>query len=115
MPDREQVKKSFKLRFFPHGILLILILSVIFLSVMAFINPAAQDVTPTPSPFSTTSAADVQENATQSFEGAGTDEPVAPPSPEEVGSTDSIIIWSTVLILILIIGTLRETILHKDQ
>jgi hypothetical protein len=33
--------------------------------------------------------------------------------PEEIGHTDGIIFWSTVLMLIVLIGTLRETILRK--
>lgn len=33
--------------------------------------------------------------------------------PEEIGHTDSIILWSTVLLLIVVIGTLREAILRK--
>ncbi len=38
-----------------------------------------------------------------------------PPVPEEIGYTDGIIIWSTVLILILLVGTLRETIVRKSR
>lgn len=34
-------------------------------------------------------------------------------NPEEIGHTDSIILWSTVLLLIVVIGTLREAILRK--
>ena len=33
---------------------------------------------------------------------------------EEIGHTDGIIFWSTVLLLILLIGTIRETILRKN-
>lgn len=33
--------------------------------------------------------------------------------PDEIGHTDSIILWSTVLLLIVVIATLRETILRK--
>lgn len=35
--------------------------------------------------------------------------------PEEIGHTDGIIFWSTVLVLITIIGTLREAILRKNN
>lgn len=33
--------------------------------------------------------------------------------PEEIGHTDGIIFWSTVLLLIVVLGTLREIILRK--
>jgi hypothetical protein len=33
--------------------------------------------------------------------------------PEEIGHTDGIIFWSTLLMLIVVIATLRETILRK--
>lgn len=35
--------------------------------------------------------------------------------PEEIGHTGNIIFWSTVLLLILLVGTFRETILRKKQ
>lgn len=33
--------------------------------------------------------------------------------PDEIGHTDGIILWSTVLLLIVVFATLRETILRK--
>lgn len=38
-----------------------------------------------------------------------------PPTPEEIGYTDGIILWATVLVIILIIGTLRETLRRKGE
>jgi len=35
--------------------------------------------------------------------------------PDEIGHTDGIILWGTVLMLILLLGTLRETILRKKK
>jgi hypothetical protein len=35
--------------------------------------------------------------------------------PEEIGHTDNIIFWSSVLLLILLVGTFRETILRKKK
>jgi hypothetical protein len=35
--------------------------------------------------------------------------------PEEIGHTEGIIFWSTVLLIIVIVGTLRETILRKKS
>ena len=34
-------------------------------------------------------------------------------NPEEIGHTDGIIFWSTMLLLIVVVATLRETILRK--
>ena len=110
MPDQNFSKKKLNLRIFPHGIMLVLVLSVIILSVMAFVNPVAQGATATPSASSTSSATDVTQQADQTQ----TEEILPPPTPEEIGSTNGIIFWSTVLVLILLIGTLRETILLKD-
>lgn len=35
--------------------------------------------------------------------------------PEEIGHTDGIIFWSTLLLLIVVLGTLRETVLRKNN
>lgn len=34
-------------------------------------------------------------------------------NPEEIGHTDGIILWSTILLIIVLVGTLRETFLRK--
>lgn len=38
-----------------------------------------------------------------------------PPTPEEIGTTDGIIIWATILIVILLVGTLRETLRRRGK
>jgi hypothetical protein len=38
-----------------------------------------------------------------------------PPTPEEIGYTNGIIFCSTVLVLILLVGTLRETIRREGR
>jgi len=38
-----------------------------------------------------------------------------PPTPEEIGYTDGIIFWATVLVIILLVGTLRETLRRKGE
>jgi hypothetical protein len=35
--------------------------------------------------------------------------------PEEIGHTDNIIFWSTMLLIILLVGTFRETFLRKNR
>lgn len=115
MPDQNHMKMKLNLKIFPHGIMMVLVLCVIFLSVMAFVNPAAQGATATPVPSGTISATDAGTVITQTTEEEGTEEPLAPPTPEEIGSTNGIILWSTLLVLILLVGTLRETILRKGR
>ncbi|MFU8827200.1 MAG: hypothetical protein ACNA70_06885 [Brevefilum sp.] len=36
-------------------------------------------------------------------------------NPEDIGHTDGIIFWSTILLLIVVVGTLREAILRKKS
>ena len=36
-----------------------------------------------------------------------------PPTPDEIGYTDGIIFFATILVLILLVGTLREVIHRK--
>ncbi|MDF1519616.1 MAG: hypothetical protein P1P73_03940 [Brevefilum sp.] len=38
-----------------------------------------------------------------------------PPTPEEIGYTDGIIFWATVLVVILMVGTLRETLHRRGE
>ncbi len=38
-----------------------------------------------------------------------------PPTPEEIGYTDGIILWATILVVILLVGTLRETLRRKGK
>lgn len=38
-----------------------------------------------------------------------------PPTPEEIGYTDSIIFWATALVIILLVGTLRETLRRRGK
>ena len=93
-------------------LIFILVLGVLFLSTLAFVRPISQEaVTPT----SEITPSVTPEEAGLSGESipleTETDEP--PPTPEEVGYTDLIIFCSTVLVLILLVGTLREMIRRK--
>ena len=115
MPDQEKNRLMSKLRIFPHGIMIILVLSVIFLSVMAIARPSAYGATATIPPSNTPLATEAEPGVTPTVDQTQTQEVLQPPTPEEIGSTNGIIFWSTVLILILLIGTLREAILHKNR
>jgi hypothetical protein len=113
-PDRKEYNPKIKLKIWPHGILLVLVLGVISLSLLAFIHPVAHgaaQVAPTQTPLATAA----EGLATQSTDQNEAQETLSPPTPDEIGSTNGIIFWSTVLILILLVGTLRETIHRKGQ
>ena len=113
-PDRKKYNTRIKLKIWPHGILLVLVLSVISLSLLAFIHPVAHGAAQV-SPSQTPLATETGGLATQSTDQNEIQETLPPPTPDEIGSTNGIIFWSTVLILILLIGTLRETIHRKGQ
>lgn len=94
-------------------ILIFLVLAVLTLSILAFISPVSQGgqrPTPSPGAMEDQTAGETGEmlSATQTAEAEA-----LPPTPEEIGYTDGIIIMSTVLILILLLATLRETIRRK--
>ena len=96
-------------------ILIALVLVVLVFSVLAFISPISQGgqgSTPTPSVVSGTGAATPSGDLeiTQTAEGE-----TLPPTPEEIGYTDGIIFMSTLLILILLVGTLRETLRRRGR
>ena len=88
--------------------LLVMVVMILALAVLAFMSPISQPnrqlipvATGTSSPL---------ENGLK---------PTPEPDPlildrEDIGHTDGIIFWSTVLLLILLIGTIRETILRKN-
>jgi hypothetical protein len=87
----------------------VLVLGVSFLSSLAFSKPISQErQTPT--------AVETQtEMATGTPEAIATVTEEEPPTPEEIGYTDGIIFCSTVLVLILLVGTLRETLRRKGR
>ncbi len=92
-------------RFRKQWVLILLVLGVIFLSSLAFSKPISQG----------------GQQAT-STEVVATETPASspeseeePPTPEEIGYTDGIIFCGTVLVLILLVGTLRETLRRKGH
>lgn len=101
------------LKFWPHGVLALLIVVVIGFLVLAFVDPIipqqfrtlTPSVTETPTPVA----------FLETGEEAQIQETPYPLSKEEIGSTDGIIVWSTILILILLVGTLRETLYRTGQ
>jgi hypothetical protein len=108
-------KQRREIRIQPQWMLFGLFVVVILSLGLVFIHPTLVDVIAIP--LSGQDSGNVQ----QSEQVAA---PVAAPTPtgqttpsttEEIGSTDGIILWATVLVLILIIGTLRETLHRKGH
>ena len=92
-------------------VLIALVLGVLVLSILAFISPVSeggQETAPTEERPTVTGADAPEMTQTAEVE-------ALPPTPEEIGYTDGIIFMSTLLILILLVGTLRETLRRKGR
>ncbi len=113
MPENGHPENGKKFRFKPPWILFIVALAVIALSVLALLSPVAERsgmLESTLTPFTSDEAGTETETTAQVV--TPTLEQV-PPTVEEIGNTNGIILWSTILVLILLVGTLRET-LHRN-
>lgn len=99
----------------PQWILLMLVIGVMIITSIAFMQPVSSGL-PTPTPTGEVSAYPVAGATGESgAEPAPTLTPTEPPSEEEVGYTDGIILCSSVLVLILLVGTLRENLHRRNQ
>jgi len=92
--------------------LVILILSVLILASFAFGHPNGEEAA-TASPTATLMTNAETGTALDSSTTTETVTPDIPPSPDEVGYTDGIIFFATILVLILLVATLREVIHRK--
>ena len=101
-----------KMRLVPQIILLLLIMAVVILAILTLTRPISQQAqTETPCP---TLVAVMTEQATLFVDETSTAiVPLEPPTPEDIGYTDGIIFWSTVLVLIMLVGVLIETLRRK--
>ena len=113
MPDNDHPANGKKFQFRPQWILFVVAIGVIVLSVLALLSPIAERsglLDSTLTPFTSDEAGMETETTNQII--TPTLEQ-APPTVEEIGNTNGIILWSTLLVLILLVGTLRET-LHRN-
>ena len=115
MPENNQPIKEKKFRFRPQWILFIIVLGVVVLSVLALRSPVAErsqilSPTSTPSP----EAEDADTGDTLGEINQATPQP-PPPTVEEIGNTNGIILWSTILVLILLVSTIRETLFRNGN
>jgi len=112
--DRKRPHPFSKLQFSLNWLLFSLTLGVLILSSLAFVRPISQKsqlLTP-----SQTALTAVEVTLTPGSANTVTAEiEESPPTPEEIGTTNGIIFCSTILVLILLVGTLRETIRRKGR
>jgi len=112
-PKGENGENGTRIGFGPQLILFTLIIGVVVLAVLTFSRPISQGtrtVTPCPTAMMLTATA----QPTGSLPVITPTSEVIPLTPEEIGYTDLIIFWSTVLVLILLVGVLRETISQRQ-
>ena len=107
-------KNGTRIGFGSQLILFTLIIGVVILAILTFTRPISQgERTVTPCPTSMALTATAQPAGMEAIITPTSE--VVPLTPEEIGYTDLIIFWSTVLVLILLVGVLRETILQRKD
>jgi len=107
-------KNGTRIGFGSQLILFSLIIGVVILAILTFTRPISQgERTVTPCPTSMALTATAQPAGMEAIITPTSE--VVPLTPEEIGYTDLIIFWSTVLVLILLVGVLRETILQRKD
>ncbi len=96
----------------PYWILIALVIGVLILATLAFLRPIAGDG-PASTPVDTTASLTPEGMDTPEAGEQTVTVTAAPPAPEDIGYTDGIIFCGSVLVLILLVGTLREVIRRR--
>ena len=110
LKDMERPKFTLPVRW----ILWVIVLGVFFLSFLAFTSPVSEGMGQA-APTATTAPADQTGDPTTPALTPTVDPEEMPPTPEEIGYTDGIIIWSTILMVILLLGTLQQTLRREGR
>lgn len=97
----------------PQWILLALVIGVMIITSVAFMQPISRGRS-APTPTVEMAGISLESETLVSTEPTPSPSPTEPPSAEEVGYTDGIILCSSVLVLILLVGTLRESLRRKN-
>ena len=113
MTDRKFMGRL-KITISKQWIVSLIILSIFALSILAFTSPVSEGMGQAESTATSTPTGQTSDSAETAVT-LTPDPEEMPPTPEEIGYTDGIIIWSTILIVILLIGTLRETIRREGR
>lgn len=93
--------------------LLVMIFVIVVLAFLAFRSPISQPVGERVITVTVTSAPSEDDLTITPEPEVIVLEPEDFLDPDEIGHTDGIIFWSTLLLLIVVVATLRETILRK--
>ena len=115
MPGKNDQPRRLRGKFGPQWILFMIVFGILTLSTLAFMRPIFQgtvEMTPTPTSQPSPSGQSTEDSA-PAPEITPTQE--TPPTPEEIGFTDGIILGSTILIVILLVATLRETLQREGR
>ena len=114
MTGRKKDRPKFRLKLGPHWLLLIMVMGVLILTSLAFIRsdtPEAVESMPSQTATESTQIGEtLSSTMTPEMEAESSS-----PTPEEVGYTDGIIFFSSILVLILLVGTLRETVRREGD
>jgi len=97
----------------PQWILLALVIGVMIITSVAFMQPLSRGRA-LPTPTAEMLAYPVEGETLESSAPTPSVTPTEPPSAEEVGYTDGIILCSSVLVLILLVSTLRESLRRRN-
>ena len=102
-----------KSKFEPQHLIILFSLVILLAFIVVFARPVY------PAPLNQTAEPTftaVVETSQTTLDNALTPTPTSlPPTPEEIGYTDGIIFWATVLVIILLVGTMRETLRRKGE
>lgn len=113
--NKKHSRLSSKIKFEPQYFIFLFSFAILSIFVIAFarpVFPAPLDETTAPS------CTTIVETTPSTNNGTLTPTPtpeMLPPTPEEIGYTNGIIFWATILVIILLVGTLRETLRRKGE
>jgi len=114
MTGRKKNRLKLRFKLGPHWLLLVMVMGVLILTSLAFLRSESLEVVEsTPSQTATESTQigeTLDSTMTQEMEAESSS-----PTSEEVGYTDGIIFFSSILVLILLVGTLRETVRREND
>ena len=109
MTGRKKDRPQSRVKLGPHWLLLVMVMGVLILTSLAFLRsdtPETVESTPSQTKAESTQIGETPDS-TMTPEMAAES---SSPTPEEIGYTDGIIFFSSILVLILLVGTLRETV-----
>jgi len=113
--NQNKLRGLLKTKFEPQYLIFVFSTVVLLLFLIAFVRPvypAALGLTAEPTTEASLEAD--QQDAENLLTTTSTPE-LEPPTPEEIGYTNGIIFWATVLVIILLAATLRETLYRKGE